>query len=85
MAAQPSWVVPNGCQDCVFFCPANGQGYYCSHERQYLGGVCICMGKYYLRAAPFRWPPKVAEGAGIEPTFTESKSVVLPLDDPSAA
>ena len=73
---------PDTCSRCVFCCPWNGQGWGCAHDSVFglLHGVCQCKGKYFLQYQPFRWP--MAGGDGIEPPFAESKSAVLPLDDP---
>lgn len=54
------WQKFDPCQLCVFFCPANGQGYYCSHPevKDYLKGVCKCNGRYFLQTRSFKWPPE---------------------------
>jgi hypothetical protein len=55
MAVVPDWLRFDPCQNCRFFCPANGKGYFCSHPEihDYLHGICKCKGRYFLQTRPW--------------------------------
>jgi len=51
-----AWSEPDMCQNCIWFCPWNGQGWGCSHETVFdlLEGECKCEGRHFKQRRPWK-------------------------------